>query len=586
MTKAITISSMLSTLKTYALFSLALALLTAAPNILAQSFSSDTHPNNNPIELPDFPAEQAISGSILPSLALPQTFSKTALYTGKTFMLRGVEFSGNTVFSDKHLSELVSNYLNTKIDLPVLQALRDRITQEYVTQGYVNSGALLPDQTVDNGIVQINIVEGMLSDIILKNDGKLKERFFTERLALAADPAVNIHKLEQRLFSFQQDERIKKITAELKPGRIAGQSVLNVSVNENPSFSAYTEINNYHTPGVGAEGIYLNLRNNNLLGNGETLSLGFEATQGLTAANANYTWFLNSADTSLQVLAEISDAEVVTEDFDTLNIESRSQTLGLTLTHPFYRDSYKSFRVFAGTELRESESFLLGEGFSFTEGPENGLSRLSILRTGIDYQSGTATRVVATRATVSMGADAFDATIHDDDRPDGEFISVLLQAQWAQRLSLWQSTIIARFDMQLSDAPLLSLEQFAIGGRNTVRGYRENSLVRDEGSNASVEWRIPYIRREFGNRHELALFADYGSTKNVDRETRGTKNISSVGLGLIGQLNTNWRYQLYWAESMEDLATGNQNEGLENLVTFSKKDLQDDGVHFSMGYRW
>ena len=45
--------------------------------------------------------------------------------------------------------------------------------------------------------------------------------------------------------------------------------------------------------------------------------------------------------------------------------------------------------------------------------------------------------------------------------------------------------------MQLTPDPLLPIEQIAIGGIDTVRGYRENQLVVDNGWMTSAELRIP-----------------------------------------------------------------------------------------------
>ena len=68
---------------------------------------------------------------------------------------------------------------------------------------------------------------------------------------------------------------------------------------------------------------------------------------------------------------------------------------------------------------------------------------------------------------------------------------------------------------QISADPLLSIERFAIGGRDTVRGYRENQLVRDSGVVASAELRIPLWRDSLRRPLlELVPFMDYGTGWN------------------------------------------------------------------------
>ena len=102
-------------------------------------------------------------------------------------------------------------------------------------------------------------------------------------------------------------------------------------------------------------------------------------------------------------------------------------------------------------------------------------------------------QVIAARSTLSIGLDAFDATQQHGSVPDGQFVTWLGQLQWARRLGDWGIQSIFRTDLQLSNRSLLPMEQCAVGGFNTVRGYRENQLVRDECFIASLELRVPIV---------------------------------------------------------------------------------------------
>lgn len=90
-----------------------------------------------------------------------------------------------------------------------------------------------------------------------------------------------------------------------------------------------------------------------------------------------------------------------------------------------------------------------------------------------------------------------------------------------------------RADTQIAAHSLLSLEKFIVGGEQTVRGYRENLLVRDSGFIASLEFRIPIFPEKTGaSRLWLAAFSDYGRSWNKVTETPNPDSISSAGLGL------------------------------------------------------
>ena len=80
-------------------------------------------------------------------------------------------------------------------------------------------------------------------------------------------------------------------------------------------------------------------------------------------------------------------------------------------------------------------------------------------------------QVFATRSQFTFGLDALDATKNSGDIPDGQFFSWLGQFQWARRLNLLDAQILSRFDIQLTNASLLGLEQFGMGGATLLTTY-------------------------------------------------------------------------------------------------------------------
>jgi hemolysin activation/secretion protein len=183
--------------------------------------------------------------------------------------------------------------------------------------------------------------------------------------------------------------------------------------------------------------------------------------------------------------------------------------------------------------------------------------------------------VVATLSRFSLGIDALGATVKDSE-PDGQFFAWLGQFQWIRRLGNKGAQVVFRTDVQLASAPLLSLEKFAVGGANSVRGYRENLLVRDNGFVSSLEFRIPIplFRERFGEGAiQLAPFADFGrSWDKEEDEEPPFKTISSAGLGLRWAIHRTTHLQAYWGFAFRDVDTADH-------------DLQDEGVHFQITNR-
>ena len=146
----------------------------------------------------------------------------------------------------------------------------------------------------------------------------------------------------------------------------------------------------------------------------------------------------------------------------------------------------------------------------------------------------------------------------------------MLQLQLVQRLpEWWGSQLVFRGDLQLANDPLLSLEQYALGGLRSVRGYRENQLVRDNGFSASLELRIPVMRNLLPlGQLEVAPFFDVGHAWN-EGETEGPRTLSSLGLGLRYQIPDRVLAEVYWGGRLRD-------------VEPRHNDIQDDGWHIGV----
>ena len=66
-----------------------------------------------------------------------------------------------------------------------------------------------------------------------------------------------------------------------------------------------------------------------------------------------------------------------------------------------------------------------------------------------------------------------------------------------------------------------------------MRGYRENTMLRDKAALASFEIRLPVISNtSWADYLELAPFIDYGKGWLVNLKTPDPKDISSVGWGV------------------------------------------------------
>ncbi|TVP62298.1 MAG: ShlB/FhaC/HecB family hemolysin secretion/activation protein [Leptolyngbya sp. LCM1.Bin17] len=448
------------------------------------------------------------------------------------FPIDRIQVIGNTVLADE-LAALVQPLEGQALTLGQLLDLRTAITDLYIRNGYVTSGAFLPSgQDLGGRVVQIQVVEGSLETIQVNGLSRLRQGYVRDRIALATQPPLNIPRLEDALRLLQIDPLLDRVDAELTAGSRPGQNLLILDLVEADPFSLALTTDNSRSVSIGSIQAEAQLLHRNLLGFGDSASVRYGLTEGLNLYELRYGVPLNARDGSVQVRYESANSRIVTPQFVDAGIRSDSRTIGLSLRQPLSRSINQEFALGLALDLRESRSFILDDiPFSFSIGPENGVARVTALRFSQDWLTRDIRRVVAARSQFSLGLDLFDATINDTGT-DGRFVSWLGQFQWVEQVSpRW--LLVSRVNAQLTPNSLLPLERFSVGGVDTVRGYAQNQLVTDNAVVGSVELRVPLS----ANTNELQLipFLDIGTGWNNQTETPNPSVLLGTGLGVQWQ---------------------------------------------------
>ena len=507
--------------------------------------------------------------SPVPGKDLTGTPESNRLSSLQKVFVKKITIKGSTVFSAEELAGITSPYENKEISFEELETLRQTLTLFYVNKGYISSGAVIHDQSVIDGNITITVIEGSLSEIEIAGNRYFRSAYIRDRIAIAADPPMNARRLQETLQMLQQDRRIKKINAELRPGILQGESNLLVKVEENRPYAATLKFNNHQSPSIGPYRGEAQLSHQNVFGLGDVLDATFGLTEGAKDYSASYSLPLTRHDTVLEFHYRKSNSTVVEEVFKRLDIESRTDTYGLTISRPFYRSPSRELRLALTAETRENQTFLLGRPFSFSEGPEEGRSKVTVLRFSQEWINRTPIDIIAARSSFSLGLGILGATVQNSEA-NGQFLAWLYQLQWIRQLSDEGLQLRLRMDGQLALDSLLPLEKFSVGGMNSVRGYRENQLVRDNGLSASLEFRVPVIRdRTGGAIVQFAPFIDFGRSWNTGNSTPDPKSISSAGAGIVWAVTQDINLQAYWGIPLRSIES-------------SGNTLQDQGIHFQI----
>jgi hemolysin activation/secretion protein len=552
---------------------------TLTPAGRAAEFRSESLmvPSREGLWWPDYPALPS-TASALP--AIPTSPGREALLSGQArILVQHIRLSGNTIFSEAELARITANYENREISAEELQALRRQLTLLYVERGYVNSGALIPDQQVKDGEITIRLIEGRLTGVTVSGNQRLRTAYISERLTRGLTTPLDMNELGANVLALHDGPVIRRVKARLQPGDTLGQAVLNAEIEEQPPWQLRFQFANDRSPSLGGERLEAKVAHHNLTGWGDTLEVQGGLTEGLHDLQTSYSRPLNAADTTVKVWFGDSEAEVVEAPFQTLDISSTTETYGLSLEHPLFKTTAKEWRGGGGLGHRRGETFLLDEPFSFSPGAQDGVVEVTVLRLSQDFSIRQHSRVLACRQLFSFGVDSLGTTA--EGGPDENFLVSLSQAQWVERLGPHGVQILSKADLQLATEPLLYLEKIAMGGDSTVRGYRENLLSRDNGATASVElrWpigRVPLVglsREADDGTVQLAPFVDWGRSWDNNAPATATKNLASLGIGLRWDPSPKIHAQIYVAKALTS-GSGHMDQ-----------DVQDAGLHFRLSYQ-
>jgi hemolysin activation/secretion protein len=536
--------------------------------------------------LPDILPERRGSGApALPRLgpapppaALPARPSRPAdepppsLPEEALFTLQGVEVTGSTVLDPAVIRQAAAPFLQRRVGLREIEEIRQRVTLLYVDRDYVNSGVVIPDQQVTDGILRLQAVEGRLTTIELTGTRHYRASYLADRLRRGAAVPLNINDLARQQQILLRDPFLRRMNLSLQPGLVPGEARLVGEVTEAPPFALSAQIANNQSPTVGGVRGQLQGVAANLLGIGDILALQYGRSQGIDDGAISYSVPLASDNTRLSLRYDANGTLVVAPELRSLGITSRYDSIGIGLSRPFYQSVEQSFTMGLSLEWRRSRTFLLDEPFSFSAGSVNGRTNVTALRLYQDWLDQNASRVLALRSTFSLGIDTLGATVSPRS-PTGRFFAWLGQAQYVRRV-FENGELLLRANLQLSNDPLFPIEQFVLGGVSTVRGYREYLTATDNAFTGTVELRIPVGRLPLpilsdapdAGILQVAPFYDHGVGWNTQRATPSGSDLSSLGLGLRWLIGSGLAAEVYYGRALRAVDAGNT--------------LQDQGLHF------
>ncbi len=467
-----------------------------------------------------------------------------------TFVLKKLVISGSTIYGNQALEQEFSRFIGKKISLATLQQITNAITLQYRKDGYILSKAIIPAQKIDNGVVQLQVIEGYIAGVEIQGNAKgarpLLEAYGKR---IEADYPLNIKALER--FALLANDipgmNVKTILQPLPPGVAATKGGVNlVFIPAQSTASGYVSYDNRGTKFLGPNEFSAGASVNSIFRPGD--QTGF---QGVMTKTTNELQYLNvytrqplgSNGVTLNVSGSVSHTEpgFTLKQF---GIKGNSSEVTTTLNAPVIRSRQQNLFLtgtFDYLDNSSSQTELLGSDISdqnlYTD-------HVRSLRLGANYYlNDRFAGMNQFGLQVSKGLPVLGSSPSDSShlsRIDGDPQYTKLNANISRLQVLPHSfSIYTGVIGQYGFNPLLSAEQFSYGGSQYGQAFDPSEITGDKGVAAKAELRYDQTPNwRFLNTLEYFGGYDIGKVWNIEPESVNGLPKEQSGASVYGGLRT------------------------------------------------
>ena len=469
--------------------------------------------------------------AVAAALATPAAASAQARYDIMEYVV-----DGNTVLPGEAIEEAVYPFLGEGKTGDDIERARKALDDLYAKSGYPTVSAELPRQQVTDGVVRLKIVE--------RRVGRLRvtgARYFSPHDIRTGAPSLkeghvpNLNDVQRDIVALNQLPD-RTVTPKLQPGIVPGTVDVDLEVKDTLPFHASTEINNRRSRDTTSLRTTGSVSYGNLWQRGDAVSVSYQAAaeRATDTAVLSATYLLRIPDTQLSLLASYLRSDSNVSTVGGTSVVGRGSVTGVRLLVPLGSDSRFTQSLSVGFDYKTfNDNIILGADRNAT--PITYVPLVAAYSAGwteTDAQTDISGTLSLALAPLGSRATAFDAK-RFGARPD--FATLRVDGSRTQSLP-WGMQAYVHLAAQIANQPLISNEQFSVGGLDTVRGYLESEALGDAGVLAQTELRSPTLyggtERSVNDLRVLG-FADAAnvSIRQALAQQRTSNTLVSVGVG-------------------------------------------------------
>lgn len=455
----------------------------------------------------------------------------------KKVWVKSFSIEGNQHIKSDTLFGLIDGYKNKALSFSDMQTIASTITRHYREQGYIVARAYIPVQDMDDGVLEIIIIEGKYGEFKLLNHSKVNTFLIQSILDAAKEDAViNNNELERSLLIANDLPGVVISSADIKPGKETGSSDFTITTEEGKGYDGYLLGDNYGGQYTGEYRLIAAVNVYAPLNIGDKLSLFGMSTASGDLING---WATYSAPLYRNGLrAEIGYSNThyqLGREFRLLDAGGNAQSYHAKLSYPVLKKRAENLDVF----FKFERNFLTDEVSSVDFKSDK---NILAFRFGADYEKrninffGLDQQLKANIAYTHGDLYIEDANQHALDKAgvntEGTFDKITFGIEHSTELYQQLSLETAfKYQHALGGKNLNGSEDFSIGGAYGVKLFPVGELSAENGYVFKIEakYRLPQL---IGLSHSLSVFYDRGK---VDMEnptsTFKSRTLQDVGLG-------------------------------------------------------
>ena len=465
----------------------------------------------------------------------------------KGVFVNSIEVAPSSVLSQEEVNQIIQPIVGKNVFISDIQNVIDQLNNLYAEKGFVTAKAFLPEQTVENGHIYIELIESKVGNVSVEQNKWTRTKYITDRVEQKPGELFDIVELEKDILDFNRYNEGVNLTANLTAGTQPGTTDIQLTAHENIPFHVVGIMDNagrYQTGRLrGGAMIYAD----SLFHNRDRLSLGSYFSGGAISPFADYNFPINKKDGRIGFMYSSTFAKIKWGPLEPLDLKSKSYIYSLYYSQPLVRKPGFELKSYAGLNYKRARTSILDDWMDL------GVDEITSADVAFNIRKDTKHGIWYANQGVSLAVPIFDS--------QSSYVKI---NGGAIRLHDFSHGVIGQLKANYQVIPnnkhIPYLDQFQTGGLATVRGYSEGILMGKNGYYTSAELMFPLMPREItsprsgekvpfvGKYVKGAVFADHaGVFPNTSEDIYGGSYfLMSLGMGLRVQLPGDLSARRYW----------------------------------------